>query len=84
MNAQIGDIIQITRLSSWTYNRSIAEVIYEDSEFVILTISNQDVSGIDIMDISTYKEEMEILLSSGKFKVISRIGNELTVTMLII
>ena len=66
----------------WTETKQVYEVV----DHVILTMVDQEVSGIDIMDISFYKEDrrrQEILLSSGKFKVISKENNELVVAMII-
>lgn len=80
LNVEVGDIVNIKRVQSWTRDINIAEVIYEGVDHVILTIKDEIVTCLDISNISYFKEEMEILLSSNKFKVIDKQDNKLVVT----
>lgn len=63
LNAKVGDLISMNRVTSWSFNKDIPDAMYEGMESVLITIKNDDVRGVDVTDISFYKEEEEILLA---------------------
>lgn len=79
MQAQTGNIIPLDRVSSWSYNVDIPNAKYEGIDSVLLILGPGIVKGVDIADISSYKEEQEVMLAPAKFYVESRKGDILYV-----
>ena len=79
LRAQEGDVIKSTRVSSWSRNRMIPDAKYEGIKSVLLILEKTTVKGVDVMEISSYFEEEEVLLAPANFFVEKREGNVLYV-----
>lgn len=80
MNSQIGDIISMNRVTSWTYDSEIADAVYDGVESVKLILRRANVRGLNIIDISSFPEEAEILLAPCDLYVQDRKGDLLEVS----
>lgn len=80
LQAKIGDVIKLTRVTSWSYDRQIPDQMYEGVSSYLLILSNAKVKGIDVVDISFYKEEDEIMLAPCTVLVDDKIEDTLYVS----
>jgi hypothetical protein len=78
LEAKIGDILKIERVTSWSANSTIPDAMYEGVESVMLILDGW-IIGQCIADISFFKEEEEFMLAPCKLKVIDRQGDILYV-----
>jgi hypothetical protein len=79
LNAKEGDLIHIERVSSWNFNQELPDAMYEGITSRLLILTNEDVKGIDVTDISFYKEEEEVLLAPCYLFVKRKISDALEV-----
>lgn len=77
LNLQIGDTLDSTRVSSWSLFEDMPNAKYEKIASVMLVISDTQVHGRDIANISGFTEEEEVLLAPTRFRVVNRKGEYL-------
>lgn len=63
LNANQGDLLELNRISSWSYDYDMPNQKYEGIDSRMLILNNSIVKGMDIDDISPYKDEQEIILA---------------------
>jgi hypothetical protein len=79
MSAEVGDVIDLDRATSWSWDAETTDDMYEEVESVQLILSDTRVLGLDLMDISAFPEEEEVLLAPCQLVVTRRSGDELYV-----
>lgn len=63
LNAQRGDLIQLTRVSSWSFSPDVPNQKYDGITSRLLILRTAEVRGIDVSDISSFRSEKEVLLA---------------------
>ena len=71
LKANISDVIELERVSSWSYNTNTPNAMYEGIPSRILILRDTRVHGLDVTPISFYKEEAEVLLAPCKLRITS-------------
>lgn len=79
MKAQVGDVIELPRISSWSRNIDMPDLKYEGIPSVKLILRDVDVRGLDVASISPFPSEQEVLLAPLSLRVIKRDHDELLV-----
>lgn len=79
LNAKAGDILKLTRVSSWSRNNVVPNEMYEGTTSVMLILENTYVRGLDVTPISFFKNEEEILLAPCEIYVSSITDDVLTI-----
>lgn len=71
IKANVSDVINLNKITSWSLDFNMSNEKYKGTDYRLLVISNQTIKGIDISKISTFPDELEVLLAPCSLFVIS-------------